>query len=313
MKKRLLIIEIISVLILCIAIIWYLGIVLRPADVGVAMEAIDTFHEYPEQSLDVIVYGSSHPWNSVNTNQMYEEYGIEAYNYSCLWQQINTTKLFLEDSLRTQSPKIALIETYRVDDVIYDADMDGEVYYTKAISDFEGRREYLRQCFQDNKLRYLSYYVPFVAFHENWPNIKLDNLIIKKAKSQDYHKRGYGAGDKPFPVVIDKSRLLDQKELPDNSIQVLDDIMNICNENNIKVIFFVVPFAEEDYSYGNAMKEYADSHNSVYIDFFDKMDEIGINEETDFADIGHLNINGARKVTKYLSEYIQDNYEIINE
>lgn len=292
--------------------IWYLGIVLRPVDVGTAIEAIDTFHEYPENSLDVIVYGSSHPWKSVDTNQMCEEYGIEAYNYSCFWQQLNTTKLFLEDSLRSQSPKLALIETYRVDDVIYDSDMDGEVYYTRAISDFEGRREYLKQCFQDNKLRYLSYYVPFVAFHENWPNISINNLYLTKAKDQDYRKRGYETGDTPFPVVIDKSRLLNQKELPDNSIQVLDDIMRICKEHNIQVIFFVIPFAEEDYSYGEAMKEYADNNESVYIDFFDKMEEIGIDEETDFADIGHLNINGARKVTKFLSEYILENYEVVN-
>lgn len=312
MKKRFLVIEIISILILCIATIWYLGIVLRPADVGVAMEAIDTFHEYPEQSLDVIVYGSSHPWKSVDTNQMYEEYGIEAYNYSCFWQQLNTTKLFLEDSLRSQSPKLALIETYRVDDVIYDADMDGEVYYTKAISDFEGRREYLKQCFQDNKLRYLSYYVPFVAFHENWMNIGIKDLVIKKANNMDYHNRGYRNSANVEKVVVDKSHLSTQQELPEASVKILDDIMSICNDHNIKVIFFVAPFAEEDYCYGKAMKRYAAENNSVYIDFFDIMDEIGISEETDFADIGHLNLSGANKVTKYLSEYILDNYETVN-
>lgn len=312
MKKRILIIEIISILILCLALIWYLGIVLRPADVGTAMEAIDTFHEYPEQSLDVIVYGSSHPWNAVNTNQMYEEYGIEAYNYGCFWQQLNTTKLFLEDSLRTQSPKIALIETYRVDDVIYDADMDGEVYYTKAISDFEGRREYLKQCFQDNKLRYLSYYVPFVAFHENWMNIGIKDLAIKKVNNMDYHNRGYRNSANAENVVIDRNHLSSQKALPEDSLKTLDNIMNICNERNIKVIFFVVPFAEEDYCYGEAMKRYAAENNSVYIDFFDIMDEIGISEDTDFADIGHLNLSGANKVTKYLSEYILDNYETVN-
>ena len=44
-------------------------------------KAIKTFHELPENSIDVIAYGSSHTWKGLNTMKMYEDYGIGAYNY----------------------------------------------------------------------------------------------------------------------------------------------------------------------------------------------------------------------------------------
>ena len=64
---------------------------------------------------------------------MYEDYGIGAYNYATNWQKINTSALFLHDSLRTQSPKIALIETVFVDDPKMDSDLDGEIYHSQKL------------------------------------------------------------------------------------------------------------------------------------------------------------------------------------
>ena len=79
--------------------------------------------------------------------EMYRKYGIGAYNYGCNWQYLNTTLLFLLDSLRTQTPKVVCIDTYCVGVIELDTDMDGQIYYTRAIKDFEGKREYLKQCF----------------------------------------------------------------------------------------------------------------------------------------------------------------------
>ena len=38
--------------------------------------AIRTFHNQPENSFDVIGYGSSHMWMGFDANAMYEKYGI---------------------------------------------------------------------------------------------------------------------------------------------------------------------------------------------------------------------------------------------
>ena len=131
----------------------------------------------PENSFDVIACGSSHVYKGLNVNEMTERYGFSAYNYGCNWQFLNTTTLFFEDALRTQSPKVILIETFNVDKVHEDTDLNGEIYYTKGISDFKGKREYLAQCFGKNKDRYLSYYIPLLAFHETGQTLIITVLI----------------------------------------------------------------------------------------------------------------------------------------
>ena len=91
-------------LVLTVGIIYKLGELVRPINTDIALNAINTFHDMPEETIEVIGYGSSHMWRGMDPLEMYEKYGIGAYNYGCNWQRINTTELFLKDSLLTQSP-----------------------------------------------------------------------------------------------------------------------------------------------------------------------------------------------------------------
>lgn len=55
---------------------------------------------------------------------------------------------------------------------------------------------------------------------------------------------------------------------------------------------------------------YAEENDCIYIDFFEKVEEIGLNCDTDFQDKGHLNTSGARKIANYLGRFISENYDI---
>lgn len=287
-----------------------LGNLLRPLDTDIAVSAVKTFHELPEDSIDVIGYGSSHMWRGLDTRELYNNYGINAYNYGCNWQHINTTSLFIKDSLRTQTPKILLIETYYVNNVLLNTEMNGEIYYTTAIDGFEGKKEYLKQCFGDDLEGYLSYYVPFCAFHDNWANISERSFQKISASDEFINSRGFMASDVTVPIEIGNSEEFEQKRINAYSIMILDEIVQICKEKNIEIIFFTVPWQGE-YKHGDAMAEYAAENGYPYFNMFELLDEVGLDGNTDFSDAGHLNTNGAKKVANYLGQYIVDNYDII--
>ena len=310
MKRRIKIVLSCMIVICIIAfVIDYVGRICVPEYTGDAFNTIEAFHNLPEDSVEVMVYGSSHAWKGLNCIEMYENYGIGAYNYGCNWQHINTTSLFFEDSLRTQSPKVILVETYLVNDVLSDIDMNGEIYYTRGISHFDAKSEYLEECFGNEYERYLSYYVPFVAFHSNWKNISRWSFA-NPTDSYDFTKSmGYLASSKVVDVTLPDYRTFEQKELCEKAIKVLDNMVKICRENDIEIIFYTVPYAGE-YCYFDAMKEYAEENGCKYINLFEKMDEMGFDSSTDFQDAGHLNDSGARKVAKYLGKYISENYEV---
>ena len=291
----------------CIVIIavsvQYAGHLLRPAFTCDAFNAIDAFHSIPENSIDVIACGSSHVWKGLNVEEMSEKYGLSAYNYGCNWQFLNTTSLFFQDALRTQSPKVALIETYHVNKIHENVDLNGEIYYTKGISDFEGKREYLAQCFGNHLDRYLSYYIPLLAFHENWTNLNINSFEEYTNVEMFRDSMGFLGSDAVSPTVISDPSAFEQKDLSEESVAVLDNIVRICRENDIALIFYTVPY-EGEYNYSDAMKKYAAENGCDYINFFELMDETGLDGNTDFMDFEHLNTSGATKVADYLGNYI---------
>ena len=143
-----------AAILLCVVLIFVgvlaLGHLTRPLGDDVAIANVENFHKLPENSIDVIVYGSSHAWRNVNADEMYDKYGIGAYNYAANWQHLDTTWLFVHDSLATQTPKVALIEGMHINSNEFDTDMDGEIYYTTPIPESKYKRAYLKMCFENH-------------------------------------------------------------------------------------------------------------------------------------------------------------------
>ena len=286
-----------------------LGHLVRPTDTDDEIKAIETFHSLPENSVEVIVYGSSHAWKGLDIMEMYREYGVAAYNYGCNWQRLNTTSLFIHDSLRTQSPKVILIETFRVGELLEDTDIIGEVFYTREIPSSDEKKEYLKHCFGEKLGRYLSYYVPLFAFHENWSELKRESFMANCATEDYFSTMGFDESDEVVPVQLEDPETFEQHEIGDRAEDVLDDIVELCQEKNIEIIFYTVPY-EGSYGFSAEMREYAEENGCQYINFFEKITEIGLDANTDFQDKGHLNTRGSRKIAKYLGRYIAENYDV---
>lgn len=291
------------IIFLAFALILEAGNVLAPEGSATAADAIDSFHTLAPDSLDVIVYGSSHAWKGCDTRVFEDKYGYRAYNYGCDWQALSTTLLFLQDSLRTQKPKYAFIETYLAEYILEDTNMDGQIYYTKHISDFSGKREYLSKCFAGNPERYASYYFPIIIFHDNWVNLTKDSF--EENVSIDWRKtRGYYPSSEINPVEENAIKIPEQITLPDNSIETLDKMLSICKENGVTPIFYTSPWVGGN-NKSVAFKEYAASRDVCYIDLYEHLYEMDFSYETDFRDHGgHLNDSGAQKVADYLGSVI---------
>ena len=290
--------------------------VLKPFDVDCSICAIDAFHDMPENSMDVMIYGSSHAWRGVNALEMYDKYGLATYNYGGNWQRLSTEALFFYDSLRTQKPKIALFETYRIDEIISNQVLDGEIYYTRAISNFPYKEKYLNTAFGDlsfNTLeRYVAYYFPLSQFHSTWTDIDVNNFHNWYTKEEFENTLGYyymPNGDDVVEAKFPEPDEIERLDIEADAEEVLEEILKTCEENDIIPIFFTIPHHDGN-PHGRSMPKFAKEHDVVYLDLFEVMDEIGIDPKTDFSDPAHLNNAGAIKVSDYLGEYIRENYEI---
>lgn len=289
--------------------IYVAGEALIPYDVRNAMCSIDAFHALEEDSVEVISFGSSHAWNGVDPAVMYRDYGVAAYNYACVWQSINTTALFVKDALKTQSPQVLLVETFNAWTPLEYVNPNGEIYYTRAIETDEHKWDYLRQCLgQDRIDRYLSYFVPLFGLHDNWPNLDLANLAALPVEK--YHRTlGMDPQERVKPVQILDYWEFDSAPMSPSGLACLDQIVEAAYEKGAEVVFFTLPY-EGVYHYVDAMQEYADMNGCYYLNFFELFEDAGLDAETDFADGGHLNTQGAAKVSAYLAEFLVDYYDL---
>ena len=120
---------------------------------------------------------------------------------------------------------------------------------------------------------------------------------------------GFDESDEVVPVQLENPETFEQKGISSEARNTLDDIVKICRQKGIEIIFYTVPY-EGSYKYAEEMKAYAEENDCIYIDFFEKVEEIGLNCDTDFQDKGHLNTSGARKIANYLGRFITENYDI---
>ncbi len=204
-------------IVLLLGCIMEAGVVFRPFNIDISLQQIKTFHSLEKDSIDVIAYGSSRCWRGFNTVEFRDRFGVSAYNYGNNWQGINTTLLFLKDSLNTQSPKVAFVETGMIAFPVRDVDLTGEIYYTKEIPWSESKMEYLKQCFGNEPERYLSYFVPFVAFHSNWESLASIELVENTKDLKSFtNSLGYVAINEVTPLTMTYNK--DHEEEPGGGV-----------------------------------------------------------------------------------------------
>ena len=300
-----------SCILIIVCGIFYLGDRVRVIEVDRSMSAIDAFHELPKDSVEVMVYGGSRAWRGVNTPQLYMRYGIGAYNYGSNAKNFNTSYLMFKDSMKTQNPKLILIETSYLDFNLRNTDVNAEIYSTKALPNTVARKEYLNTVLGDNDARKLSYYVPLLAFHDNWVNIESKSFEDNSVSYNFQSTKGFYGTIGVTKIHLDPSQYFEQKAFHSDTLEMLEDIVSRCEERGTKIIFFTLPYSGE-YNYNDAMKQFAQSHGCDYINLFEKIEEIGIDRAEDFHDENHLNKNGATKVALYLGEYIIENNDRFN-
>ena len=306
MKKKLksILYPVITIVIL-FCVVQYLGWVMRPIDLDIAVDAVDVFHELPKNSIDVLCLGSSHMWRGLDPVTIYREQNLSAYNYGCVYQKINTTLLFLQDAFRTQSPRVVVIDSFYANRLNTNNTMTNELYSTRHLPFSKAKMSYLYSLFGLDLEQYAAYFFPLAAFHSNW-----EALFSPENKQtityKDLHETfGFAYSDSVVPSSFPSSSAKEQLPLDIDSIKVLDEIVTLCNTHNAQLVFITIPY-EYEYKYANAMRDYAANNHCYYLNLFDHLQETDLNAATDFSDTSHLNVSGATKVASFVGKYIAD-------
>lgn len=276
-----------------------------------------SFHSLPENSMDVIVLGSSHAQYSFVPSFFYEDTGLYSYVMGSPCQPLEVSYEMLKEALKTQSPKMVVLEVYTA--MPHRKVCEADVCYVAGQYLMTGAEKY-------NTINYLeeekakTYYNDFLNLHNNWKytetidDWKIDSQM-KKLDSNIDSSFGYRYQKPAFPIenhwrgATFESSI--DVELDELDLISLNNIYNLCNDNGIELLLYKTPIDGmdvENQSYLRKVWQWAEERNIDYIDFFQLQSKLDY-WMCIYSDSYHNNINGAGVITGEISDFVNNKYE----
>lgn len=294
----------------------------------------DKFHSLPEQSMDVIVIGSSHAQYSFNPAFFYQNTGLYSYVLGSACQPLEVSYEMLKEALKTQSPKVVILETYTALPLRSMCEADGCYVMAEYQMSGEEKINTIKYLPEDKAETYLN---DFNTYHNDWKTAEdpkaLWNEIVDRAKELKYltvdklknldvssplepsYDIDFGYVYQPgswgypsnwwHPETFDDSMKVQLDEL---DLVSLNNIKALCDENDIKLILYKTPMDgmdEQNMSMLRATWDWATKNEVAYVDFFAEAEALNY-YMTMHSDSFHAYISGASKITYRLANEINN-------
>lgn len=237
----------------------------------------------PENSIDMVVVGDSLSYSSVSPMELWENHGIASYVCGQPGQKIQETYHMLKTVFQRQSPKVIVLET----NVMFREKKGGKVTEVK-----ESLHTWLKSS------------VPVFQGHDVWKVF----VMGKEYTQENYKGFGFRCKVGAYSKGNYMKRTKKYRKMPDAVIRYMGRIEKLCRQNDAELVLVSTPSpVNYNGSRHNSLAAYAKKHKLAYLDMNLKLLEVGIDWKTDTLDKGdHLNLSGARKVSRYLGEYLSE-------
>lgn len=276
---------------------------------------VDAFYEQENNTVDVLVLGSSHAYQGINTAVLWEEYGIAAFNLCGAAQPIWNTYYYLEEALKTQTPKVILLDTYYVHMTDDYADASYGIKNTYGLKWSETKIEAIKASF-DTETSGNQYFFSILQYHSRYSDLnKADFYPYQSNKAMYENHKGFYCYFRSEKVTErDLSGVSYYNEMTEKTEYYYRKIFELANSKNIPVIAMAIPFNAEAYHQGffNEAKYIAEKeYGAVFYNFLTEYkDELNINYETDFSDAQHLNYRGNTKLSRFIGDILKNEYSV---
>lgn len=306
--------------------------------------------EYYEETTehDVILVGDCEVYENIDPMYLWSNYGITSYIRGNAQQLAWQSYYLLEDTLRTETPKVVI---YNVQALTYAEPqreeynrmtLDGMKWSATKLNAIQA------SACKGEKL--LDYVFPLLRYHSRITALTGDDLTYYWNRPKISHN-GYYMRIDVLPVsesdVADASWLEEDSGEEDEEIEdpwadvegaveedeedpllpaaeegkpfgslpmeYLDRMRLLCEEKGIQLILMKAPsLAPVWYDSDNQqVVDYAEKYQLPYINFYELLEETGLDYEKDTYDGGlHMNLSGADKLSEYLGELLQETYHV---
>lgn len=286
----------------------------------------DFFDQAKKENIDVLFLGSSHVINAINPLDLYENYGYTSYNMGGHGSVLPATYWELIESLDYCTPKWVVVDAYMLEKDYQYLDVMESNANKDEINTSVDQLHLNMDCFPLNRLKIAAindlimdseirkeFLMDSLIYHGRWSELteadyrafwgNSDNNPMFGAEMRYDVERAPVFYPDPEPGQVLENHTMGQEYL----MKIIDE----CQRRGIGVLVTYLPFCATttDKIAANSTGNLAAIYGVPYINMLD-MDIIDI--YTDLNDIGHLNVTGAKKVTDYIGNWLNENADLMD-
>ncbi len=317
-KKKVIVITIITVVVAA-AILYLLQELLMPKYMTETKEGAMIQEYYANAGgNDVIFVGDCEVYENFSPITMWEEYGITSYIRGSAQQLIWQTYYLMEETFKYETPQVMV---FNVLEMKYDtpastgASSQREAYNRMTLDGMKWSKYKWDSIYasmteeEKSKDGVWSYIFPILRYHDRWSDITTEDFKFLFSR-EPVTDNGYLMQVKVNPVGDEYPVIpLVDYTFGDNAYYYLDKIVELCEEHGTQLVLIKAPSLSPIWydEWDQQMVDYANEHGLLYINFLDKIDEVGIDWNTDTYDQGlHLNVYGAEKLSRYFGKILSE-------
>ncbi len=305
MKKKIVINSILFVLFLAGlgAILYRANFVLRHKEYAGVQ---DKFAELPENSVDVVFIGSSHQFCSISPEILYDDYKIESFMLATSAQTVPMSYYAAMEAIELQKPEMIVFEVSYCANDFRTVTPEMSHCFFDGMPECEARRLAIEDLIEEEDR--MNYYCLLNPYHSRWKELTEKDYAITQFTDRGGMYFDVVAGNTAIDVIPPEEK----EPIPVEMEKYLDKLVELCEENQVKLVMYAVPFNtlyESEYETAmlnmrqrmfNYIGDYAKERDIPYYNLFYELQSLGLDNQTDWMDRQHLNCNGQEKMTHYM-------------
>ena len=266
-----------------------------------------------KDSIDVMYFGSSHMYTSINPVIVWEEQGIPSYILATQKQPFWISYYYMKEALKYQKPKVVVLDIYRSD---FLEEYEEESVNRSAIDllDFSFNKAKMIESSVPKEER-ISYYVNLIKYHGRWKELTKEDFDWSYRSQKDSLK-GYVCLYPTTPIYRKQNLegVTETSSMSAKTKEYLTRIIDLSKKEDFELVFYKAPSNAtiEQKTYYNTVEAIAKENNIHFIDYNMLYEEIGIDLRKDFYDSNHVNLLGAKKISKHFSAYLAEEFNLLD-
>ena len=272
---------------------------------------MENYYALPEDTVDGLMLGSSHIGMNVDPSILWREQGIASYVCWAGMQPTWNTYYYLRECLKTQKPKVIVMDTYLATNDLEYSDYETMV---KTLAGMRFSKDKLEAIKVSAAPEYLSSVtLGFPTYHYRYSDLsERDFQYYFWQKDPSLQSVPSSEGIVEPISILDTSAITESAPLTDKSGDYFLRIIDDCADQGVPLVLITAPYdlTEIEQKRYNRIAEIAEERGIPFLNFNELYADLGIDPQTDFRDPGHMNDSGISKYSAYLADYLRSHYAL---